>query len=309
MAIEHIPVLYEEVLAALNAKVGGRYIDCTVGGAGHALGILERSSPDGQLLGLDADPEAIKLAQKRLEPFRSRFILVNENFADLGKVAREKTFVPADGVLFDLGVSSIQLESVERGLSFKVDAPLDMRLDPRQRVTAFELVNEMSEQELAAIIARYGEEPRARMIARAIVRARTKRPIETTVELAKIIERAAPARRRIHPATRTFQALRIAVNRELENLESALGQAIEILAPDGRIAVISFHSLEDRLVKQTFAFEARGCICPPKIPVCSCGHKPRLEILTKKPIVPSEEEERRNPRSRSAKLRVARRLA
>ncbi len=309
MEIRHISVLYEEVLEALDVKAGGRYIDCTVGGGGHALGILERSRPDGKLLGLDADPEALKIALNRLEPYSSRFVLVNENFANVGRVAREHNFVPVDGLLFDLGVSAMQLESLERGFSFRVDAGLDMRFSPRQKVTASELVNELTEQELATLIGQYGEEPRAKAIARAIVRAREKEPIETTGQLVKIIERIIPFRgRRISPATRTFQALRIAVNRELENLESALRQTIEILAPGGRLALISFHSLEDRLVKQFFASEARGCICPPKLPVCVCGHKPRLEILTKKPIVPSDEEIRRNPRSRSAKLRVARRL-
>lgn len=309
MEIRHIPVLYEEVLAALDVKAGKRYIDCTVGGGGHALGILERSSPDGKLLGLDADPEALKIATERLAAFASRLVLVNENFVNLSKVAHEHGFVPADGIFFDLGVSTIQLESLDRGFSFRVDSPLDMRFDPRQKVTAAELVNKLSEQELAVLLYRYGEEPRAKAIAKAVVRARQKGPIETTGQLVRIIERVIPARGRIHPATRTFQALRIAVNSELENLESALQQAIEILAPEGRIAVISFHSLEDRLVKQFFAFEARGCICPPGLPICTCGHKPRLEILTKKPIVASDEEVRRNPRSRSAKLRVARRLA
>ncbi|MBI2953133.1 MAG: 16S rRNA (cytosine(1402)-N(4))-methyltransferase RsmH [Chloroflexi bacterium] len=309
MGIEHIPVLFEEVLAVLDPKAGERYIDCTVGAGGHAAGILERSQPDGRLLGLDADPEALRIAARRLERYASRFVLVNDNFVNLGSVARASGFFPVDGILFDLGVSSMQLDSLERGFSFRADAPLDMRFGPQQRVTAYDLIDELSEQELAAIIARYGEEPRAKAIARAIVAARQKEPIRRTGQLTKIIERVVPSHGKIHPATRTFQALRIAVNDELENLESALGQAVEILAPGGRMAVMSFHSLEDRVVKQFFALESSGCICPPRLPICTCDHRPRLAVSTRKPIVPSEDEKRQNPRSRSAKLRAARRLA
>ncbi|MCL5264190.1 MAG: 16S rRNA (cytosine(1402)-N(4))-methyltransferase RsmH [Chloroflexi bacterium] len=305
---EHIPVLYQEVLAALAPRAGGRYIDCTLGGGGHALGILERSSPDGRLLGIDADPEALKIATARLEPYRSRCILINDNYINVGRLARERNFVQVDGVLFDLGFSTIQIESLNRGFSFRVDAPLDMRFDPRQEITAEDLISTSTEQELAEMIFKYGEERRARAVARAIVAERARRPIETTGQMTRIIERVVPKQGKIHPATRTFQALRIAVNRELENLESALGQVVELLAPGGKLAVISFHSLEDRLVKQFFAAEARGCICPPRIPVCVCGHKARLEIATKKAIAPSSEEVQRNPRSRSAKLRVARRV-
>ncbi len=309
MANEHIPVLYQETLAALNIRPGGHYIDCTVGGGGHALGIVEQSEPTGRLLGLDADPEALKVAARRLAGREARIVLINENFVNLERVAGEHGFIPADGILMDLGVSSMQLDDVSRGFSFRAEAPLDMRFGPRQAETAFDVVNNYTERELADLIAQYGEEPRARAIARAIVRAREDSPVETTAQLARIIEHVVPGRGKIHPATRTFQALRIAVNRELENLESALRQAVEILADDGRLAVISFHSLEDRLVKQFFAVEARGCICPPRIPVCVCGHTPRLEIMAKKPVAPSPEEIRRNPRSRSAKLRVARKLA
>jgi 16S rRNA (cytosine1402-N4)-methyltransferase len=257
---------------------------------------------------LDADPQALQLAAKRLQPFEARTILVNENFTEMKRVALERGIAPVDGVLFDLGVSSMQLETAERGFSFRMDAPLDMRLDPRRGETARDLVSELPEQELAAIIARYGEERWAKAISRAIVRAREKGTIETTVQLAKIIERVVPAREKIHPATRTFQALRIAVNHELENIENALGQAVDILEIGGRLAVISFHSLEDRLVKQFMVSESRGCICPPRLPVCTCGHRARLSIVVKKPIVPTLIEVRRNPRSRSAKLRVASRI-
>jgi len=307
--LPHQPVLLEEALDVLSVKPGGRYIDCTLGAGGHARGILERSSPDGRLLGLDADPRALDLARAQLSEFGSRVVLVNESFAKLAATARWNGFDPVDGILFDLGLSSMQLEYRDRGFSFRVEAPLDMRFDPREPITAADLVNTLSERELAEIFFQYGEEPRARSIARAIVRARARKPIETTTELAEVILRAAPQRLgRVHPATRVFQALRIVVNRELEVLDSALQQALELLAVGGVIAAISFHSLEDRLVKQFFAGEAKGCRCPPDLPVCVCGRQPRLQIVTKKAITPTEEEIQRNPRSRSAKLRAARRV-
>jgi len=308
-AAGHVPVLYEEVLAWLAPRPGGTYVDCTVGGGGHAAGILAASSPDGRLLGIDADPSALREAEARLQPFAPRFTLVHDSYANLERDARWHGFAPADGVLFDLGVSSFELDRPERGFSFRVEAPLDMRFDPTQGATAADLVNSLGEDELAGLLFRYGEEPRARAIARAIVAERRRRRIETTSQLAKLVERVAGAPgRRIHAATRTFQALRIAVNHELERLEEALPQAVEILAPGGRLVVISFHSLEDRIVKRFIAERARGCICPPEVPVCVCGHRPTLEVLTRKPVVPSEAEVRQNPRSRSAKLRAARRL-
>jgi len=302
----HVPVLYHEVLAGLRVRPGGKYIDCTVGGGGHAQGILEALAPGGQLLGLDADPESLAHSQERLAGYGQRVRLVQANFIRLGEVAREHDFCPADGILFDLGLSSLQLASVERGFSFQQDGPLDMRFDPEaETLTAEELVNELAEGELARLIRGFGEDRRARRIARAIVEAR---PLRTTLELAGVVEQAVGRRGRLHPATRTFQALRIAVNAELENLHCGLGEALECLAPGGRLAVISFHSLEDRIVKRFFRREARGCICPPQVPVCTCGHRASLRVITKRPMRPSPEERLRNPRSRSARLRIAERI-
>lgn len=292
-------------MAGLQPRPGGRYIDGTVGGGGHARGLLEASSPDGCLLGIDADPTAIGVARQHLAEYGTRAVLVNANFADLKEVAVQHGFCPVDGILLDLGLSSLQLEQGERGFSFQVEGPLDMRFNPRQERTAADVVNTFPEDQLADLLRRYGQEPAARRIARAIV---AQRPIATTTELAEIVRRAVPRRRRLHPATRTFQALRIAVNEELDALSKALPQAVELLAPGGRLAVISFHSLEDRIVKDFFREQARGCICPPHVPVCVCHHQPTLVILTKKPIRPSETEVQRNPRSRSARLRLASRL-
>lgn len=280
-------------------------MDATVGGGGHARGLLESSSPDGRLLGVDADPMAISLARQSLAEYGERAILVNGNFADLKEIAARHGFCPVDGILMDLGLSSSQLEQAERGFSFQLEGPLDMRFNPKRGRTAADLVNTLPEDQLADILRRYGEEPQARRIARAIV---AHRPICTTTELAEIVQRAVARRRRIHPATRAFLGLRIAVNQELEALTRVLPQAVELLAPGGRLAVISFHSLEDRIVKNFFRDQARGCICPPDLPVCVCHHQPVLEVLTKKPLRPSEAEVRRNPRSRSARLRLASRL-
>ena len=298
----HIPVLYQEVLAGLQPRPGGRYVDATVGGGGHARGLLERSSPDGRLLGVDADPTAIALARQSLAEYGERAILVAGNFANLKEIAERHGFCPVDGILFDLGLSSLQVEEAERGFSFQLDGPLDMRYTPHQGRTAADLVNTLPEGPLADMLWRYGEERQARRIARAVV---AHRPIRTTTDLAEVVQGVVSRRRRIHPATRVFLALRIAVNQELDVLARALPQAVELLAPEGRLAVISFHSLEDRLVKEFFRDQARGCICPPDVPVCCCHHQPALEVLTKKPIRPSEAEVRQNPRSRSARLRLA----
>lgn len=292
-------------MAGLRIKPGGRYIDGTVGGGGHARGILVASAPDGELLGIDADPMAVTLAGERLAEFRRRVALVQGNFADLEEIAVEHGSYPVDGILLDLGLSSLQLEAARRGFAFRLDGPLDMRFDPSQTTTAADLVNALSMKELADILSRYGEEPQARRIARAIV---AERPLSTTRELAALVERTVGRRRRIHPATRTFQGLRIAVNEELECLAEALPQALRLLAPGGRLAIVSFHSLEDRLVKRFFRDEARDCLCPPEIPVCTCDHRAALRIVTKKPIRPSAEEVEANPRSRSARLRIACRL-
>lgn len=304
---QHVPVLLEAVLAYLQPHPGGTYIDATVGGGGHAEAILEASAPDGRLLGMDTDPDALRRAQRRLHRFGHRVVLVRGNFGNLAAIARRRGFEPADGILMDLGVSADQLADPKRGFSFQLEGPLDMRMDPSLPRTAADLVNGLAEEELARVIRTYGEERFARRIARAIVRSR---PVRTTKELADIIERVVPRRpgQRLHPATRTFQALRIAVNDELGALERALPQALEILRPGGRLVVISFHSLEDRIVKQFFHREARDCICPPRQPICVCGHKARVRILTRKPVTPSPEEVARNPRSRSARLRAVEKL-
>ena len=298
----HVSVLYEQVLSALNVVPGGRYLDGTVGAGGHAAGILEASAPDGRLLGLDADPKALEVSRRMLTRFKARVLLAHSNFACLEEKASGLNFVPVDGVLFDLGVSSMELSSPARGFSFQCEGPLDMRYDPAQTRTAADLVNTLPERDLADLIYRYGEEPASRDIARAIA---ASRPLRTTSELVEVIARVVRRRGRIHPATRTFQALRIAVNDELGKLEQGLVAAVSVLQVGGRLAVISFHSLEDRIVKTFFAQEARDCICPPEALVCTCGHRATLEVVTKKPIRPSSREIARNPRSRSAKLRIA----
>ena len=300
----HIPVLLEETIKALAVQPGGRYIDCTLGGGGHAAAILEYSSPGGQLLGIDADPEAIKAAKARLEAYSNSILLFNENFVNLQAICIKYDFFPVHGILFDLGLSSLQLNG--RGFSFQHDAPLDMRLSPSQEVTAADIVNTYSESELANLIKTYGEEGHSHRIAHHIAQ---ERPIETTLHLVRTIERATGGRRgRIHPATKTFQALRIAVNHELENLEAALKQAINLLGFAGRLVIISYHSLEDRIVKQLMQRESKGCICPPGTPTCVCQHTPSLRLINRKVITPSPTEIQLNPRSRSAKLRAAERI-
>lgn len=299
----HISVLLPELVDGLAVTPGGSYIDCTLGAGGHAYAALTASMPGGRLLGLDADPRAIQTARERLRPFQGSHVLVNENFSRVRAVAEEHGFLQVQGVYFDLGISSLQLDEPGRGFSFLHDDPLDMRFGPGQSRTAAELVNEATPEALARVIYTYGEEPRSRAIARRIVAAR---PVETTTHLAELVRQAAPGpQRHIHPATRTFQALRIWVNDEMASLELGLEQAISLLAPQGRIVVIAFHSLEDRIVKDLFARESRDCICPPRLPMCVCGHKATLGRITRKVIVPSQEEQQRNPRSRSAKMRVA----
>lgn len=306
--IKHIPVLLKEAVELLNCKSSGIYIDCTVGAGGHAERILELTSPDGKVVGIDQDEDILKIAEGRLKRFGERVRLMHGNFSDIKGIMKDEK---ADGILFDLGVSSYQLEDKERGFSFMSDAPLDMRMDKKAETTAADIINSSSERELSDIIFKYGEERFAKRIASFIVREREKKAITTTLQLSNIITKAIPARfhpRDIHPATRTFQALRIAVNHELEILEKSLLDAVDILKPKGRMCVISFHSLEDRIVKRTFQRLEKGCICPPKIPVCRCGIKPSVRIITKKPIIPAEEEISVNPRSRSAKLRTAEKL-
>jgi 16S rRNA (cytosine1402-N4)-methyltransferase len=302
----HTPVMLPEVLRALDVQPGGRYIDCTLGGGGHAAAILEHSSPGGQLLGIEADPSALEVAKERLQYFKASTLLVNDNFANLQTICIKYDFFPVHGILMDLGLSSMQLSEQGRGFSFQYDAPLDMRVNPEQKLSAADIVNTYPEAKLAEILKTYGEEPFSARIARAVVNAR---PLTTTLQLAGLIEKTVGRRGKIHPATRTFQALRIAVNHELENLESALRQAVDMLGYQGRLVVISYHSLEDRIVKQFMQKEARGCICPPSAPVCTCDHEPRLRIMNKKVITPAETELSENPRSRSAKLRTAERIA
>jgi 16S rRNA (cytosine1402-N4)-methyltransferase len=302
----HVPVLLDEVLAGLQPQRGGYFVDCTVGLGGHAAAILERISPSGRLLGIDADPEAIKISQDKLSDYGEAVTLVNDNFVNLEAICRRYHFHPVDGILFDLGVSSLQLDTAERGFSFHLDAPLNMRFDPGQGLTASDIVNSFSEQELAKLIEKYGEERHSRRIARYIVQ---NRPIATTVELARLVEQALGGKRaKIHPATRTFMALRIAVNSELQNLELALKQTINLLRPGGRLTVISYHSLEDRIVKQFMRDAASGCLCPPGTVICRCGHTPTLKLISRKVIKPTSLEIESNPRSRSSKLRIAERL-
>jgi len=302
----HIPVLLQETIEALAVQPGGRYIDCTLGAGGHAAAILDQSSPGGQLLGIDADPEAIEIAKARLEIYGSSSLLVNENFVDLEAICIKYDFLPVHGILFDLGLSSLQLNSHNRGFSFQHDAPLDMRLSPGQEVTAADIINTSSETELAHLIKIYGEEGYSHQIARRVVQ---ERPINTTLQLVRTIEQAVGGRRgRLHPATRTFQALRIAVNHELEHLQTALKQTINLLGYEGRLVVISYHSLEDRIVKQLMQQESKDCICPPGVPTCVCGHRACLRLINKRVITPSPTEVQLNPRSRSAKLRAAERI-
>jgi 16S rRNA (cytosine1402-N4)-methyltransferase len=306
--IKHIPVLLKETVELLQCKKGGIYIDCTVGAGGHAERILEITSPDGVVVGIDQDEDILKIAEERLKRFGERIRLMHGNFSDIKGIMKGER---ADGILFDLGVSSYQLEDKDRGFSFMSDAPLDMRMDKKAEITAADIINRSSERELSEIIFKYGEERFAKRIASFIVRERERKPIATTLQLSDIVIKAIPARfrpRDIHPATRTFQALMIAVNRELEILEKSLLNAVDILKPKGRMCVISFHSLEDRIVKRTFQRLEKGCICPPKIPICQCGIKPSIKIITKRPVTPSEMEIKANPRARSAKLRAAEKL-
>jgi 16S rRNA (cytosine1402-N4)-methyltransferase len=303
----HQPVLLAEVLDGLALKAGARVIDGTLGAGGHAEAMLEATAPTGQLLGIDRDVGALETAQARLAPFESRLHVWYGSYAEMAQAAAETGFGAVDAVLLDLGLSSLQLDDPQRGFAFRYDAPLDMRFDQHTPQTAADLVNDLPEEELAELIHDYGEERYARRIARAIVAAR---PLQSTTALQETVTHAIPHthRERIHPATRTFQALRIAVNDELGALERGLPQAVDLLKPGGRLAVISFHSLEDRIVKQFVRREASDCICPPEQPVCTCGHKARLLLINRKPITASAAEIDRNPRARSAKLRIAERI-
>jgi 16S rRNA (cytosine1402-N4)-methyltransferase len=297
----HQPVLYHEIIHALQPTNAGLYVDGTVGAGGHARGILEACAPDGRLLGLDLDPQALAIARGNLAPYGDRVRLVQASYLSLPQALQELGWPQVNGIVLDLGVSSMQLDTPERGFSFLHDAPLDMRFSPGLGLTAADLVNAWSEADLADLLFRYGEEPRSRRIARAIVAAR---PVKTTKQLAEIVAKAVPRKPGIHPATLTFQALRIAVNEELDAVEKVLPLALAALAPGGRLAVIAFHSLEDRIVKEFSRRESRDCLCPPRQPICTCRHKATLTEIARKPIRPTEEEMKDNPRARSARLRV-----
>jgi 16S rRNA (cytosine1402-N4)-methyltransferase len=312
MAYAHTAVLLDEVRDLLAPRPGGVYVDATVGGGGHAAALLERMEGAGRLIGLDRDPAALRAAAERLAPWARQVRLLHGDFAEVARLLAGAGVGQVDGVVFDLGVSSHQLDDAARGFSYRADAPLDMRLDPGEPVTAYHLVNGLSRDELSHLISRYGEERWASRIAWFIVQRRAARgPIETTGELVDLVHDAIPAsarRRGGQPARRTFQALRIAVNHEIDSLQAGLRQAVGCLGPGGRIVAVSFHSLEDRIVKEIFRELERGCICPPRVPVCTCGRVPLLRVLTRKPVVPGAAETGANPRAHSAKLRAAERL-
>ena len=306
----HISVLLEECLEGLDIKPNGIYVDGTLGGAGHSSHIVQRLTT-GRLIGIDRDPVALEASGKRLEPYKDRVTLVHSNFCEMKQVIEELGIAGVDGILLDLGVSSPQLDDGERGFSYMADAPLDMRMNSQDRLSAYEVVNTWSQDELKRILFDYGEERYAPRIASSICRRREEKPIETTLELVDVIRSAMPPqalREKQHPAKRSFQAIRIAVNDELGSVEKAMQDAIPLLNPGGRLAVITFHSLEDRIVKNAMAEAAKGCTCPPNFPVCVCGKKPIVKIISRKPIVATEEELEVNPRSRSAKLRVCEKL-
>ena len=306
----HISVLLNEALEGLRVRPEGIYLDGTLGGAGHSAEIARRLTT-GTLIGVDRDPKALAAAGERLAPWRDRVRLVHGNFRDLDAILDGLGIPAVDGILLDLGVSSPQLDEAGRGFSYMADAPLDMRMNPEDALTAWEIVNTWPREELRRVLFAYGEERCAPLIAAAIERRRERAPIETTLELAEVIRSAMPPkalREKQHPAKRSFQALRIAVNDELGAVDSVMGQAIRRLNPGGRLAVITFHSLEDRIVKNAMAEAARGCTCPPEFPVCVCGKKPAVKLIAKKPVTASEKELEANPRARSAKLRVAEKL-
>ncbi len=307
MAFEHTSVLLDEVLSGLAIKPEGIYVDGTLGGGGHASHVLERLSGEGRLIGIDQDADAIEAATKRLAVFQDKVTIVRSNYAQFREVMDSLGMNKVDGILLDLGVSSYQLDTPERGFSYREDALLDMRMDRRQVVTAKTIVNEYSEFELYRVIREYGEDRFAKNIAKHIVRNRMDKPIETTMELAEIVKSAIPAKVRAsggHPAKRTFQAIRIELNHELEVLEDTIDTMIEYLNPGGRLCIITFHSLEDRIVKVKFHKSENPCTCPPDFPVCVCGRLSKGKHLTKKPVLPSEKELEENSRSKSAKLRI-----
>ena len=307
MEFKHTSVLLEETIENLRVKPEGIYIDGTLGGGGHSYAIASKLTEKGKLIGIDQDAEAIEAAGERLEPFGNRVLLVRDNYCHAKRILDELGIEKVDGIVLDLGVSSYQLDHAQRGFSYKLDADLDMRMDTRQSISAKEIVNTYPEMELYRVIKDYGEEQFAKNIAKHIVLARKDKPVETTGELNEIIKAAIPAKMRQnggHPSKRTFQAIRIECNRELEVLKNSLDEFIQMLNPEGRICIITFHSLEDRIVKTAFKRNENPCICPPDFPVCTCGRKPQGKVISRKPILPSEKELKENKRSKSAKLRV-----
>jgi len=311
MQYRHVPVMVEEIVDYLNCSPGKTYVDGTLGGGGHAQAILEAIRPNGLLLGIDRDPDAISHCKAFLHPFKPNVRIFHDNFTNLPQILSQLHTRKVDGILLDLGLSLYQLEASGRGFSFMRDEPLDMRMNPESGHTAAEFVNELPEKELAKVIAQYGEERWAPRIARAIVADRRQQAINSSRQLARIVEQAIPARYRrgrIHPATRAFQAFRIAVNEELDALDIFLNDAVNFLNPEGRLCILSFHSLEDRIVKERFRALAKGCTCPPQFPMCVCGKSPQVAVLTKRAVRPGEAEVQENPRARSAKLRAAERL-
>ncbi len=307
----HITVLLKEAVEGLTIRPDGVYVDCTLGGAGHSSLIASKLNEQGRLIAIDQDDVALANAKEKLKEYGDKVILVKSNFLSLKEVVADLGYEGVDGVLFDLGVSSPQLDVEERGFSYNGDAPLDMRMDQQATLSAYDIVNEWEEAEITKIIFEYGEEKFARRIARNIITHREKEPIMTTGQLVEIIKEAIPAAARRtgpHPAKRTFQAIRIAVNDELNVFREAVGDAIDILNPGGRVSVITFHSLEDRICKHAYLDKAKGCTCPPAFPQCACGNQPIVKVITRKPLLPSEEELEMNPRARSAKLRIAEKL-
>lgn len=307
MDFKHVSVLLDETIAGLNIKPDGIYVDGTLGGGGHAYEVLKRLSPKGRLIGIDQDGEALQAAGERLKEFEDKVTLVRDNYCEIERVLKDLNIEKVDGIVLDIGVSSYQLDNLERGFSYKSDAPLDMRMDTRQVLTAADVVNTYSENELFKIIKDYGEDKFAKNIAKHIVLARKDKPFETTKELSEVIKRAIPMKVQAkggHPAKKTFQAIRIEVNRELTVLKESIDKMIEHLNPDGRICIITFHSLEDRIVKMKFRENENPCTCPPDFPVCVCGKKSKGKVVTRKPIIPSDEEIKVNKRAKSSKLRI-----
>ena len=310
MDFKHIPVLLDECIEGLSIKSDGIYVDCTLGSGGHSREICEKLTEDGTLVGIDQDEDAISTASKNLEGVSNRLYVVRNNYSHIEEILEGLNLGTVDGFLLDIGVSSYQLDSAERGFSYMQDAPLDMRMDRQQGLTAFKVVNEYSEEKLSEIIKHYGEERYARRIANQIINTRGNYKVETTLQLVDLIDRAIPKKGRDkgHPAKRTFQAIRIEVNKELEVLETSIEKMVDRLNVGGRLCIITFHSLEDRIVKHIFRKLENSCICPPRLPICGCGRKPKVKVITTKPILPSEEELGRNKRSKSAKLRIVEKI-